>query len=217
MLIPLFPQGAQTQVGNVNLSTAIGALWPSLNAAGPGDAIFWTEAQLYQWMDEAAKRLARKSGGFVRRYTGLSAASSTANYALPSDHVVTLQADLAGTVLKARNVQEMEALDAAWTTTTGTPKAFLEDTQGVGQLTLAPIPVATGTIGLFERYTPATVTVSNAILEVPSCLQEYFTFYALAEARGTKETNASMPEVSQWLRGLCGQMEQVVASYWGDL
>lgn len=213
----LFPQPAQTQLGNVNMATVAGDLWPSLNANGPADAIFWTEAQIYQWLDEAAKRLARKSSGFVRRYTALTAASSTANYSLPADHVVTLQADLAGTVLKARNIQEMEALSGTWPTDSGTPKAFLEDTQGVKQLTLSPIPTTTGTIGLFERYTPATVNAANAILEVPGCLREYFTFYALSEARGTKESNAPMLEISQWMTGLCGQIEQLAATYWGDL
>lgn len=220
LILLLAPQPPVTQLGNVNLTTVVGDIWPSLNARGPSDAIFWTEAQIYQWTDEAAKRLACNCGGFVRRNPSLSAVMFQGGYALPVDHVVTLQADLAGLYLRPRNVQEVEALDYNWPATTGQPKAWLEDTQGLRQFTLYPKPVALQdgeSIGLFERYTPATVNAANALLETPNCIREYFTFYALAEARGTKETNASMPEIAQWFNGILGQMEQLISSYWGDL
>lgn len=215
-----FPQPAQAQAGYVNMASVAGDLWPSLNARGPADAIFWTETQLYQWLDEAAKRIARKCGGFVRRNTSVTAGLVNGTYTLPLDHVVTIQADRGDLVLKARNIPELEALDRNWPSTSGQPKAFLEDTQGVKQLTVYPkptMPYSADTLGLFERYNPAEISVSAAILEVPACIQEYFTFYALAEARGTKETNASMPEVANWFRSLCGDYEQLFATYWSDL
>lgn len=220
MLLLFFEQPVPAFASFVSGADVLEDVWPALNASGPADAIFWTEDELYAWFDEAAKRLARKTGLFVRRDGSLSSSASTGDYSLPSDHVVTIQADLDGSVLRPRNVQEIEALDGNWPTRSGAPKAFLEDSQGVNRLTLYPGPDAGHanlTIGLVERYTPDQVSKAAAIVPISPIMREYFTFYAIAEARGTKETNASMPEVSQWCAQLCGMYEQAAMQYWGDL
>lgn len=219
MLLLLFTnQPAPSTPGYVNASVVIGNLWPPLNANGPADAVFWTETEMYEWFNESARRLSGCAGVFVVRDTSLTSVLATGTYALPDAHQATLQADLAGAVLRPRTVQEVEALDAAWPATSGPPVAFLLDVEGVKKLTLYPVPDAPSaakTIGLIMRSLPNDVSSSSGfLLSVPAGLAEYFTFSILAEARA-KETQAQMPEISQWLKGLAGMMEQAIQGYLG--
>lgn len=217
LLLFIATQAAPATAGFVNTALVVGDLWPPLNATGPADAIFWTEAELYQWIDEAVKRFARKHLAFVVYDTSLATATGTADYNLPASHIATYQADVAGKVLRARNVAEMEALNSQWPAAAAAePKAFLEDTKGLIRLTLAPPPDLAHnalTIGLTMAQLPAAIAQATAILAAPSCLREYFTFYALAEARA-KESNASMDEVAQWFRGIVDLIDQAAAGIW---
>lgn len=218
LLLLLAPRAAPTTPGYINGALVVSDLWAPLNATGEADAIYWTEAELYEWIDEAAKRLARKLGLFVVYDTSLSTATGTKNYTLPTGHAGTIQCDIAGRMLRARNVQELEALDSAWTTAVNAkPKAFVEDTQGLTQLTLYPPPNLAENakiIGLTMLTTLATISVSTAQFAAPQCIREYFTFSALAEARA-KETNASMDEIAQWMRGLVDTYEDAMRQLWG--
>lgn len=214
-MVPLIPQPPISSAGYINAALTVGDLWPPLNANGPADAVFWTDTELYYWIDEAAKKLAR-AGYFVTRDTSLTSATSTANYTLPATHVATIQCDLGARTLRPRNVHEVEAKDATWNASTGKPEAFLEDTQGFNRLTLYPAPTVTYnalTIGLVMQRTHPDVAVTAAIISAPQCIEEYFFFHALGEAR-CKETNASMDEIGAWFRGLTQQYEQVMAGLW---
>lgn len=221
MLLLLFaPQPAAPSAETINLNLALSDLYPKLNATASGDLVYWTATELFQWFDEAAQRLARTTGVFVVRDTSVTVATGTGSYALPAAQVSTIQADLGGVVLRPRNVQELEALDATWTTTQGppSPNSFVQDTQGVTHVALYPIPgVADNAkaLGLVLHVTPATISSANPQVSAPTCLREYFTFYALAEARA-KECKAAMQEVAQWMRQLTGMYEQVIEGYWGE-
>lgn len=218
LLLLLFPQPAPASPGFVNFGVTVGELWPSLNARSAADAVWWTEAELYDWIDEAAKRLARKLGVFVRRDTSLSTVATQGAYTLPARHIATLQADVAGFVLKARNVHEIEALDASWPTASDAPKAYLQDTQGLVKLTLYPKPNVANAgraIGLVIEEYPATISASAGTLAAPPVIEDYFAFYALAEARA-KESNASMDEVADWFRQLVTMYEGAIAGLWGQ-
>ncbi len=219
LLLFILTQGSYSPSASpVNLGTVLGELWPALNATGANDAVWWTEADLLTWMDEAAKRFARKTGAFVKRDTSIDTTINVAAYSLPSDHLATVQADLGGRMLAARNVQELEARDSAWPATTGKPEAFLEDTQGLQEITLYKKPTADYAnlpLGLVERFIPPTIAADSAFIVAPQVLREYFFLHALAEARGVPETNASMPEIEQWARGLAGMIEQAASQYWG--
>lgn len=201
----------------VNASPLIGDLWPALNATGAADAVFWTEDELYVWFNEAAVRLAGCSNVFVERDTSITAAIGTPTYDLPVAHMKTIQADLNGTVLRARTVKELEALDAGWPATEGTPKAFALDNEGMLKITLYPVPDAGAdgkVVGLIMRETPATVSAAAGFLTAPAILEDYFAFSILAEARAI-ETRAPMLEISQWLKGITGMYEQTIQSYLG--
>lgn len=217
LLLFVSTQAAPATAGFINMSLVVGGLWPPLNANGPTDAIFWTEEELYAWIDEATKRLARRLGAFVVYDTSLSTIASTPDYNLPASHISTIQADLHGKVLRARNVQELEALDSNWPAATpAEPKSFVEDTHGLDRLTLYPEPDALNEslpIGLLIQKMPSEVTKANGILSVPDCLQDYFAFFALGEAR-SKESNASMDETAEWFKNLTQTYEQAITELW---
>lgn len=220
MLLLFFgTQGTQPAAGVINASVLVQDLWPPLNAISAADAVFWTEGEMYQWFNEAGRRLSGRVGVYVVHDTSLSSLSTVRVYALPAAHNGTIQADLAGLVLKPRTVQEEEALDAAWLTTSGAPVAFLQDDAGgVTEISLAPAPdVASAgqTIGLLMRSSLADVSAVGGFLIASPALSEYFTFYVLGEARA-KEGRAQMPEISAWFRALCGQLEKVVSGYLGE-
>lgn len=220
MLLLLFTnQPAPAQPGYVNAQVVIANIWPPLNARGPDDAVFWTQEQMYEWFNESAKRLCNSGGVFVVRDTSLSALLSTPTYDLPASHQATIQADLAGAVLKPRTVQETEALDATWPTTTGAPVAFLQDVEGLKKITLYPLPdsgAAGSAIGLVMRALPTDVTLAAGMLAGPAFLAEYFTFSLLAEARSPAvETRAQMPEVSAWCKQQADMIVQAIQQYTG--
>jgi len=217
LLLLLAPQPPPPAPGFVNVSLTVSELWPPLNATGPSDAIFWTQSELFEWINEAAKRLSHKLGVFVIRDTLTTLTLlNIGDYALPNYHIHTLQCDLNGKVLRARNVQELEAADAAWPTTIGPPVAFLEDTLGFRRLTIYPAPDAanqTLPINFVMAQISPEVSAASPVIPAPACLREYFTFYTLAEAR-TKQSNAQMDEIGEWFRGIVDQYEQVMRGLW---
>lgn len=219
MLLLLFhnQQPAPPAAGYVNLSVALAGLWTALNATGEADAVYWTSDQMFQWFDQAAKLLGRTQNIFVDYDQSLHSVLNQADYTLPTTQVSTIQADLNKRTLRARNVQEIEALDSMWTSTKGTPASFLQDVQGVVTVTLYPAPDAASAglpLGLVIAEVPADITPTNGFLIAPQCLQEYFTFYALAEAR-VAETHAQMPEAAQFFGGIVDLMRSAITGYWG--
>lgn len=205
----------------VDCSQAILDVMPALNAGqGAFDLLFWTTDELYRWMDEAAQRLARTAGVFVVRDTSLVTVQGVATANLPANQVSTIQVDLAGKVLRPRTIHELEALDSGWTTAAqAPPNSFVQEGQGVNTITIYPPPDAANSgkrVGIVMHVTPPTITAGLPVLQsAPTAVREYFTLYALGEARAA-ETKAAMPEVAGWLRQLTGMMEQVIEGYWGE-
>lgn len=201
----------------VNFAVTLAALWTALNANGPQDAVFWSSDEMYQWFDQAAKLLGRTHGVFTDYDQSLVTVTNQGDYTLPDTHISTIQADLNGNLLRARNVQEMEAADANWPRTAGIPAVFLQDVEGMRLLTINPIPQASSgglPIGITINEVPDTITAANAFLRAPQVLQEYFTFYALSEAR-TKESHAQMPEAAQMFGGIVDLCTQAISGLWG--
>lgn len=88
---PFLPPASPT--GGIDFRDILAELYPHLNASGSGDLVYWTEAELYEWADEAAKRLARKFGGFVVR-DGTALVASQAIYNQPARHISTIHASI---------------------------------------------------------------------------------------------------------------------------
>lgn len=218
LLLFVITQAAQSAASYINLSQLAGELWPPLNATNSADAVFWTDTDIYNFFDEGAKTLARKCGVFTEYDESLTAVQSQGSYTLPSKHISTIQVDVnRTTVLRPRSVQNLEALDDDWQNTEDAPTSFAQNSAGVITILLYPRPDAVTdgkTIGIVEHVYPADIDANNGILAAPTCIAEYFRFYALGEARA-KETKAQMMETAQWFKGLSGMMETVMSNYWG--
>ncbi len=198
----------------LDLSAVVTRMLPVLGASSAADLTFWDTNELYAWMDEAAKRLARECGAFVDRDASTAIAAGAASYATPARHVSTIQVSIDTRALRPATVQELEALDDGWPDTTGTPERWLHDV-GLATVRLYPAPsTASGTLGVVCHRYPPEITASAAQVAAPRVLEDYFVFSALAAARA-KETKAQMPEVSAWFGQLAGLMEQAVTSLWG--
>lgn len=203
--------------GYVNLSVVLGNLWPSLNATSAIDAVFWGTPEIFQYFDEAAKRLARRFEVFVVYDQSITSARNTPTYAVPASYISIQQADLAGLILRPLNIYEAEALDSNWPSTVGPPTHFLQDTQGLTQIALYPQADAGSSgkaLGLVMNTFPPDVSPSMGFLVAPPGMQEYFEFYAIAKARA-KESHAPMVESSQFFMGLVEMMEAAIDKYWG--
>lgn len=215
LLLLLAPQGSPST--GVNLSSVIGSVLASLNAGSVAELVFWSEGELYQFADDGAKRLARLQGGFVERDNSTAIVVGTPSYALPARHLSTIHVSVDDLALRESNVQEVEALDDDWLDTASpTLERWLQDLAGLDSIRLYPTP-DTGASGqlaeIFHRY-PVEVTVIASTVTAPRCLQGYWWFHVVAEARG-RESKAAMPDVAQWARGMTALYEATCREYWG--
>jgi hypothetical protein len=186
---------------------------PALGAAAAADLVFWTAQDLYDWLNEGLKQLARRRGLFIERDTSISVVASTASYTLPARHLSTLHVALDGAELRPATVRAVEALDADWPNTEDTPERYLQDVAGLGSIRLYPTPDDSGTLGIvFHRY-PADVADSDSI-PAPDTISDYLADVVIAEARGT-EGDGAMPEAAEFCRQEGKLYEAVFRGYWG--
>ena len=150
--------------------------------------------ELYGFADEAAKLLASRTGAFLTTET-LAVTAGLARYILPPANLFTLAVFLDGKDLRISPWRELAALDAQWVATSGTPTRASFDADAPGLLTLYPRPTAGGTLTLICAEAPATITAGASTVNVPQVFQDYFSFAALAGARG-KESEGRQEEMS---------------------
>jgi len=178
-----------------------------------------TETELYQWGDEAVKRLSREISLFINYSTSTMTQAYLATYTLSPRHVYTLLAAVVTTsesqILRPTTVRELYALDAAWPSTPGFPRRASLDAGPVGTITLYPLPTAAGyTVAQLEQEIPDDVSAAAPQVAVPAVLEPYVTYAMLAGARG-KESEAAMPEMSDHFRQRLSLYEQVMRHLWG--
>jgi hypothetical protein len=215
VLLLIIP-GQGTPPQGIDFRQVLIDLYPRLNASSAATLIYWTDAEFYEWSDEAAKRLARNLGVFVERDASTTIVTSTAVYGLPARHVSTIHASIAGVALYPNNVQEVEALDSTWIETEGATNSFLNDNQGTTTIRVYPAPDGTisGALAvIFHRY-PVTISDSAYQLVVPDCLAEYFAWRLLSEAH-RKESPGRKPEVGEHFAKRVELMDKIIESYWG--
>jgi len=173
-----------------------------------------TVAELYQWADEAAQKIAYASGVFCTADASLTAIASTAEYALPASNVFTLATFLNGVVLRMTAVRDLWALDATWPATSGPATRASLDASGVGTITLYPVPTVGGTLTqIAEEYAP-TIALATSTVALPTVLQDFFSYAMMAGARG-KESDAFMPEVAQHFEDRMSLYESVIQHLYG--
>lgn len=212
MLILLLPQGGSAPSG-VDLNAVIDSVLPALGATSLSDLDWCTQAELLQWADDAAKRLASKAGVFVEYDASATTTIGQAVYATPTGHIDTIKATLAKN-LRSITVAELNSLDSAWQVTPGVPLYFSMDANAPNRITLYPVANAVTTLAsIFQKF-PATISVASHMLDMPRPVRGYFAFYVLAEAR-RKESDASMPEMADHFDSRVKMFEQVFEHLYG--
>jgi hypothetical protein len=213
MLLLLLPQGPAPPSG-VHLASVIAEQLAALGATSFTDLDWTSEAEMYQWADEAGKRLANRTGFWVDREGGRAVGSGAHTHALPAGHVATVHVSLDDVTLRAMTAAELEALSAGWPADSGAVARFSIDAALPGNLRLYKVPTATGTMAIiYRRYRPRIESGSGPI-PAPSPVGDYFGYAILAEAR-RKESDAAMPEMAAHFDERLKLFEQLIERYWG--
>jgi hypothetical protein len=213
MLLAVLLTSVGSSIAGVSADQAIGEILPALGATSLGDLDWASATELYQWADEAVKRLSHRCGVFVVRDTSNVTASNTSQYPVPAGHIDTIHVTLLGLSLRASTVADLEALDANWAVTAGTVTRFSMEADGTDFLTLYQVPTAGNTLAwIFHQFPPAIV--QGGIVDVPSPMGDYLAYAMLGEAR-RKESDRAMPEVAEHCDQMMALIEEVACAYWG--
>lgn len=226
----LLPGGVagETSDGGLDTTQVIDGLLWTLHAGSRADLVFWTEADLIQWMDEALKRLARIACVFVGRDASITSRNGQATYTLPDRHISTLHVSYssvnanATTPLRPASTMELEALDDSYQTTAVTngevPKRWYEDLQGATIVGLAPVPdTDDDPIPIIYEGYPDTLDAGrqNTLVAAPPPVKGYLAMCVLAECYG-RESEIESPDIAAHCRGRVAMYEQIFQSYYGE-
>jgi hypothetical protein len=211
----LFPGGPAAPSG-VDIAAVIQDILPALGATSQADLDWCTQAELYQFADEANKRLAARVGVWVDRYAWQTVTTGQPSLAAPLGHVDTIHVSWNGSPLRPTSVRELEGLDASYSTTeAAVPDRFSMDLGAPGTITVYPINTMVGTAEvIFHRFQPQ-IALGNSLVPIPSPLQDYFGYSMLAEAR-RKESDAAMPDMADHFAQRVSLFEQVLTQYFGE-
>jgi hypothetical protein len=218
----LWGQSAQNFGGNPNVLDVQNSYFDvlyrlgfaGLSDIGPQSGV--TPAVLFQFADDAAKRLAYEAGVLITLDSSITVHAGAAAYNLPATHVFTLMAALTGgnggpQLLRLTPVRDLWALDADWGTTGGNPLRASFDAGAVGTVTLYPNPNAGGpwTLEQVCQEYAGTLAPGASTLPLPTVYQDYFSYQMLLGAR-FKESDARMEEMAQHFRARCQLYEQIL-------
>jgi hypothetical protein len=206
----------------VNTANCVADSWHRLgfqNAAEITSTSWVTSDELFQYADDAAKRLARTTALFLTYDASIGANVGQATYALPAGFVFSESAWLnygASTQqLRPTSAAELWALDQAWPATNGYTTRISFDAADANHAVLYPIPAAGGaTLAQIIGVVPPTITSGASTLAVPEVVQDFVTCALIAGAR-SKESDSAMPEVSAHLAERMAMLEKVFQAYWG--
>ena len=198
---------------SIKVSDILTDLYPRLHAAGATDLIWWTAAEIVEYMTASLERLAQMAGVFVERSVATTV-NGTAVYSLPVGHVSTIHVTYNGQPLRSASASELIALDPAYATTTGTVKRWYEDTIGLMSIGLQKVPDAANTLAIIHHAVLGELT-SDGSIPVPDVIGTYLEDLALADCYG-KQSDASMPETAVFLRTKAGIIEQALKQYYGE-
>ncbi len=185
-------------------------LLPTLNASSFADLVFWTEADLTEWLDECAKRLARTAGIWVERSTSFTA-PGVSTYILPSGHLSVIHVSVAGVMLAPSTHAELVALSDSWQTDTGAPERWIPDAQGLETIMLHPQPQDLAVLELIEHTAP-----DGSAIEAPAVVADCLALRVLAEAR-RKEGDGALPEIAAAAEAQASLYEQAFRAYYGEV
>jgi hypothetical protein len=187
-----------------------------LGATSWADLDWLTEAEVFSYFDEAAKRLAQECGIFVIRDTSDNLANGTSQYATPAGWLSTIHVSAGSTRLRPASASELLALDATYTATTGTPARYSMDAGPLGTVTIYPTPTRYAALcQVCHVFPQPDITQSAPTAPISSPISDYFLYFALWRARG-RQSESSMPEIASHAEARCKQFEEMFNGYYGD-
>jgi hypothetical protein len=214
VLLAIIPQGPA--IAGVDLANTITNILPTLGATSLADLDWCTQAELFQWADEAAKRLSHRIGVFVARDTSTKLTAGTAVYPTPTGHVDTIHVTVVPTTkLLPSSVQELASLDSTWPATSGPATRYSMDGGGNGTILVYAIPTAAGVLAvIMHEYLPQIQAGASAI-PVCSPVADYFGYTMLAGAR-RKESDHTMADMADHFDQRVEMYEKVLTHYFGE-
>ncbi len=181
-----------------------------------------TQAELYHYFDEGARRLALALRVFVFRDTSVALVANVAQYAQPAGAIALVHASVSDARLRPASVDELAALDATWQTTPCAPgrkpALYSSDAGPLGTVTVYPLPEAANagaTLAQIFQGFPPGIAATQTIVPLPAPAADHLAYYAAGRARG-KESEGAMPEMAAHFEARVKLYEQVLASYWGE-
>ena len=211
----LFPGGGASLA--VDLSQVAAEVAPALGASGVSDLVFWSEDDVYDYANEAVKRLAASTGMFTALDGSSSITAGQATYSVPARHHLTLDLALGNASLRKMSMQSLQFLDDEWSTRDGSPNWYIEDEAGVSQVRLYPIPDASASGALnwiYSEFPPDVTPAAPVLSGVPAVLSDFLYFSLIATAREA-ESKGMMPESAALAKGVASLLETAFDLYWG--
>jgi hypothetical protein len=205
---------------SISVNDLISNLLGPLHSDSAANLVWWTDAELTRFFDEAVKSHARKAGVFiVRDITSITLAQGQAVYDAPARHISTLYVALDGVPLIPSSSSELELLDDAYKTTQGTPQYWYADKEGANKIGFYPVPnlAAAGKHPeLIINQFPAVLDEahSTTTIPVPACTGDYLEAVVLGEAYD-KESDARMPETANGMKQLAAFIEEIDLKLYG--
>lgn len=226
MLLPiLLGQGIPATL--LDVAEILNNLVPVLHAKSLAELngnseLLTTETELYEHVDEAAQRLARRAALFVTYDNTLTITGGSSTLATPSRHLSTIHAAFdsdepngAFRPLAPASVAELEALDPDWPSAAGTPSHFTHDQEGTETVRAYKTPAADTSLALVYHEHLATIASGSSAVNVPLPVGDYFHYAALAAVHG-QEHDEVMPEIEAYARQRSELYEDVFRTYWGE-
>ena len=203
---------------SVELTEVLAELLPVLHARVEADLSFWTKEELYAWLDEELKKLARKGVFIVKN--SITIVAGTATYSTPTRHVSTLHVAFNNKALRDATTDVLEAGDPSYQTTPGTPTHWYPDRIGFNKIGLWPVPNAAAILlastveVIYHEYPAAPDGFGTVSIPVPSPVADAMEVGVLIEAYA-KVSDSMCPEISGHLRELMKLENEVMESLWG--
>jgi hypothetical protein len=212
MPLLLLPGGGS--LATLDLSAVSADILPALGAGSFGDLDWCTQAELYNFADEAARRLAAKASVWVNRYGNQTVNPGTQPAPAPADMIDAIHISWNGASLRPASALDLESYDSGWQTAAGVPARFSVDA-GLGQIFLYPAVQTTGTMAAIYHQVQPQIESGATAVRAPGVFWDYFAAAMIAGAR-RKESEQAMPEMADHLEQRMVLFLQIAEAYWGS-
>ena len=214
----LLPGESDTAAALIDEATIVADLLAPLHSGSVADLVFWTECELIQWIDAALKKLARTAGIFVGRSIDVATTIGDSTYSLPAQHLSTIHASYNGKPLRPTSSGELAARDASYASRAGTPARWFQDTLGLAEIGVAPVPNAIAALWVIYHGWPRTIDCAKTqtTIPLPGVLEPYVELSVIAEAY-SKEGDAHAPDIASAARSIMSLYEKAALDYWGPV